>query len=92
MSNNLLDQRTSSFVLWSPHQPTAGPTLVLGKFQEGAPPTLTNKQRFDLKAVDGVSGLWSIAATDCSLRDGQVYHYWFEVDDTLPGQPADPRL
>jgi pullulanase len=86
MSNDLLDRRADSFLLWSPHQPLAAPALVIGDFKEGAPPEMANQRRFNLKPVAGVSGLWSIPAADCGLRDDQVYHYWFEVDDTLPGQ------
>lgn len=91
MSNDLLDRRADSFILWSPHQPVAAPALVLGEFQEGDPPTLANQQRFELKPVAGLSGLWFIPTADCGLHDGQVYHYWFEVDDTLPGH-ANPRI
>jgi pullulanase len=91
MSNDLLDRRADSFMLWSPHQPVVPPTLVIGKFQEGTPPTLANERRFDLKPVAGVSGLWFVQAADCGFEDGHVYHYWFEVEDTFPGH-ANPRI
>jgi len=91
MSSDLLDRRADSFILWSPHQPVAPPALVIGEFQEGTPPTLANERRFDLKPVAGVSGLWSVQAADCGLKDGQFYHYWFEVENTLPGH-ANPRI
>jgi pullulanase len=85
MANDLLNRRERAFVLWSPHQPAAAPTLVIGKFQEGTPPTVAEQQRFDLTSVAALTGLWSIAAGACGLDDGDVYHYWFEVDNTLPG-------
>lgn len=91
MLNNLLDRRDENFALWSPYEPAASPTLVIGEFQEGTPPTVANQRRFDLKPVTGLSGLWCVRAADCGLTDGRVYHYWFEVQDTFPGH-TDPRI
>ena len=88
MPNDLLGRRTTDFVLWSPHKPTVAPTLVIGEFKAGAPPNVVKRARFDLSPVATISGLWSVAGKDCGLKDGGVYHYWFEVDDTLPGHSA----
>lgn len=91
MANDLLDRKAAGFVLWSPHAPATAPTLVIGEFQAGAPSQVINRQRVTLSPVAGLAGLWSVAAADCGLQDGGVYHYWFEVDDTLPGH-AQPRI
>src|SRR5579885_3213446 len=90
MNTDLLDRKSTSFVLWAPGQTT--PKLVIGTFQEGAPPSVINRQTLPLTAVTGVSDLFQIAPADCGLTDGTVYHYWFEVDDTRPGHAANARV
>jgi len=90
MNSDLLDRKLNHFVLWAPGQ--AGPVLVIGQLQPGAPPELIDKHAFPLVAVAGMSGLFDIAASSCGLTDGQVYHYWFEVDDTRPGHAAGTRV
>ena len=89
MKIDLLNRKSNRFVLWAPGQ--AGPKLLIGTLQFGAPPFLTGSQTFALKAVGGVHGLWEIGPVDCGLTDGNVYHYWFEVDDTRPGHAANAR-
>ena len=37
-----------------------------------------------MNSAPGVNGLWQIAAADCELADGDIIHYWFEVEDTDP--------
>ncbi|HSZ56401.1 MAG TPA: alpha-amylase family glycosyl hydrolase, partial [Tepidisphaeraceae bacterium] len=32
--------------------------------------------------LSSANDLWEIAAADCGLIDGQVYHYWFEVSNS----------
>lgn len=90
METNLLDRKASHFVLWAPGQ--SQPTLIIGRLQYGAPPVLTGTQTFAMDAVAGLSGLFEIAATSCGLTDGEVYHYWFEVDDTRPGHAPAARV
>ena len=90
MDTNLLDRKLTHFVLWAPGQ--SGPVLVIGELQFGAPPVLINEHKFPLAAVAGVSGLFDIAAANCGLTDGHVYHYWFEVDDTRPGHVTGARV
>jgi pullulanase len=40
----------------------------------------------------GVTGLWEKEATACRLVDGEVYHYWFEVEDTSSGIQPPPII
>jgi pullulanase len=37
-----------------------------------------------MKPAPGVDGLWQLAAADCGLTNGEIVHYWFEVEDTPP--------
>ena len=90
MDTDLLNRKSTRFVLWAPRQ--TAPKLVIGTLQFGAPPFLTGKQTLPLKAVSGVHGLWEIAPANCGLTDGNVYYYWFEVDDTRPGHAANTRV
>src|SRR4051812_8653354 len=90
MDTDLLNRKATHLVLWAPGQ--TAPKLVIGTLQFGAPPFLTGKQTFPLRAVGGVHGLWEIAPADCGLLDGNVYHYWFDVDDTAPGHAANARI
>ena len=90
MNIDLLNRKSTSFVLWAPGQTT--PKLVIGTFQPGAPPSLAGKQSFHLTTVAGVSGLFEIAPAACGLNTGTVYHYWFEVDDTNIGHPSGARI
>ena len=90
MNTDLLIRKSTRFVLWAPGQ--TAPKLVIGTLQFGAPPFLAGKQSLALQAVSGVSGLWELTPADAGLTDGNVYHYWFEVDDTLPGHAAGARV
>ena len=90
---DVLKRKLTHFVLWRPNASTTSPTLVIGRLAPGNPPTFTGPKRFPLVAAAGAPGLWEVAATDCQLQDGQVYHYWFEVEDTsASAQPAPPLL
>src|SRR5947208_11603452 len=84
LAADLLARRTSHFLLWRPNESVTPPLLVLGRFQPGNPPTLTDERQFTMKRAAGVSGLWQIAAADCGLADGDIIHDWFEVEDTHP--------
>lgn len=87
MDSDLLERRITHFTLWAPQQ--TSPTLVIGRFQFGAPPSHADGRTLVLSSVAGLKDLWEIAAVDCGLQDGTVYHYWFEVNDTRPG--GDPQ-
>ncbi len=89
MDTDLLNRRTTHFALWAPGQNS--PRLIIGKLQAGAPPSLDAKQVVPLEAPS-LDGLWQIAPADCGLTEGEVYHYWFEVDDTSPGHAANSRV
>jgi pullulanase len=90
VDTDLLNRKSTHFVLWAPGQ--TAPKLVIGRLQLGAPPMLTGKETLLLKPVGGVQDLWEIAPADCGLTEGDVYHYWFEVDDTRPGNAAVGRV
>lgn len=88
LSADLLDRKKTHFLLWHAKPEAAPPTLVIGEFQFGNPPTLTNVRRFPLIQEPGFTDLFAIAAADCGLTDGQVYHYFFEPTPTV--QTTDP--
>src|SRR5258708_34682880 len=81
---DILERKKNRCTLWCPANSAPPPVLVIGQFQAGNPPALAGQKRFALRPVAGAAGLWEIAAADCGLIDGQVYHYWFEVTDTQP--------
>ena len=85
-SSDLLSRKATHFVLWSPNAVAVAPVLVVGTFLPGNPPTLAARKQFALTRSAGVTGLWEIAASACGLTDGGVYHYWFQVNSTHPGQ------
>jgi pullulanase len=84
---DLLARRATHFLLWRPNASSTPPRLIIGKFLAGNPPTLANERQLALTADPSVDGLWQIAASDCALADGDIVHYWFEVDDTRPHRP-----
>ena len=81
---DLIERKEAHFVLWRPNANDKPPRLVIGRFQPGNPPQLADEQSFPLGQDAQKKGLWSIAASDCGLESGHVYHYWFEVEDTNP--------
>src|SRR5947209_1500730 len=89
---DLLTRRTTHFVLWRPKQTATAPRLILGQFQPGNPPALTGEKQFDLRPAAGFADLWELPAADCGLAGGQIYHYWFEVDDSDPGKDPPARI
>jgi pullulanase len=80
---HLLGLKQNAFVLWRPGALAVAPRLVIGEFQPGNPPALANRREFPLTAF-GHPDVWGIAASECGLVEGTVYHYWFEVTDTHP--------
>lgn len=84
MSAYLLDLKKEAFVLWLPQAIDPAPKLLIGIFEPGNPPTLGQPKKINLKNPFQHPDLWGINAADCKLRDGQVYHYWFEVNDSSP--------
>ena len=85
MDADILVLKKTHFVLWRGKASEPPPRLVIGKLQPGAPVTLVDEQQFDLhpRSAD-TPDLWVIAAADCNITNGEVYHYWFEVTDAHP--------
>lgn len=79
---DILDRRARAFVLWSPRVQSQPPKLMIGQLQPGNPASVQGLRSFELARNGAVSGLWTIDAGACGLKDGQIYHYWFEVDDS----------
>ncbi len=84
LAADLLARRASHFVLWRPNESVTPPLLIFGKFRQGNPPTLGDVRQQTMTRTPGVTGLWQVAAADCGLADGDIIHYWFEVEDTHP--------
>jgi pullulanase len=91
-SANILDRKKTHFVLWRPGAKTTAPRLIVGQLRPGNPAELANHKRFTMTPAVGVTGLWEIAASDCQLADGQVYHYWFEVEDSNANSSPPPLI
>lgn len=87
----LLTRKQTHFVFWRPGLAGA-PRLVIGTFHAGPPPSLAGQQSIPLVRSPDSDEVWEIAAVDCHLRDGEVYHYWFEITDTLPYRSEHPTL
>lgn len=88
---DVLERKRTHFILWRPNLGSIPPTLIIGRLQPGNPPTFVGSKRFPLTAAGAAPGLWEVAAADCQLQQGQVYHYWFEVEDSSSSaQPAPP--
>ncbi|MBV8533259.1 MAG: alpha amylase [Verrucomicrobia bacterium] len=92
MAANLLTRKVNAFVLWRVGNTNQPPTLIIGQLQPGNPFQFTGEQPFPLQLVPGFADLWQIAAAQCDLVDGQVYHYWFEVSVSHPDRPTDARV
>jgi pullulanase len=84
MHPHIFELREKAFVLWRPRATDVSPRLVIGHFLPGNPPTLEQRQTFELTREEGQTDLWSISTVACGLRDGEVYHYWFELNDSSP--------
>lgn len=83
ISADILDRKETHFVLWRPGMiAIRAPELVIGTLKAGSPAELDNRHEFPMTLAAGLAGLWEIPAGDCQLANGQVYHYWFKVEDT----------
>jgi pullulanase len=83
---DILKRRQTHFVLWCPRE-TSPPVLILGRLRMGNPARFKELARLPLQPVTDRPGLWELEAASCGLIQGQVYHYWFEVDNSWP-EPA----
>ena len=86
MKVDLLERKATKFVLWRPNQINLGPTLIIGTFLPGVPPTLSGVKEIALKRSAKFPDLYEVDAAQCGLADGVVYHYWFEVSRQRPDQ------
>lgn len=89
---DLLTRKESSFVLWQCGPQAVAPQLVIGKLQPGNPPAFTGGQRFPLSPDTVLPDLWTLDASACLLGENEVYHYWFEVEDTHPKRAPGTRI
>ncbi|MES1205253.1 MAG: hypothetical protein ABUS79_04885, partial [Pseudomonadota bacterium] len=86
MSSSLLDRKETHFVLWRPGPREPPPRLIIGVgvFGPGRPAALTEERTLPMTPAGESGDVWELAAATLGLREGQVYHYWFEVPDTAP--------
>lgn len=89
LQSDLLVRRGTQFTLWHPGIRIPPPVLVIGTFAFGNPNTLVNRRDIPLSEVE--PGLWAISVAQTGLSDG-IYHYWFQVENTNPSEPAVPIL
>jgi pullulanase len=89
---DILNRKATHFVLWRPGLITTTPELIIRELRSGNPPDLVNQKQFTMTPAVGVTGLWEISASDCRLVDGQMYHYWFEVEDSKANCWPPPRI
>jgi len=91
---NILQRRQTHFVLWCPRTLTNAPELLLGQIKNGNPPAFIQLQKVQLQPVADKQGLWEVDAQLLNLTDGQIYHYWYELDMDAAGtsriQVTDP--
>ena len=88
LPSDLLLRRQTDFAFWRPRLGGKPPVLVIGTFAAGNPNTIVNRKDIPLsKAGPKTPGLWAIAAAESGLADG-IYHYWFQVENTNPVDPA----
>jgi 1,4-alpha-glucan branching enzyme len=88
----LLERKETHFAFWRPGPNSPPPRLVIGVYQAGNPPRLDQKQVIPLRLSLESDEVWEVAAADCGLTEGQVYHYWFETSDTMPFRSSDRTL
>jgi len=82
IGTDILNRATTRFVLWCPRVQVAPPRLVIGRLRPGNPPAVEGVQLIALAPAADPAGLFEVAAADCALDEGVVYHYWYEVDDS----------
>ncbi|CZR60090.1 uncharacterized protein PAC_09985 [Phialocephala subalpina] len=85
MPYDLLERRKAKFVLWTPGV-VAVPSLILGTIDARTSPA-TFSQLFEGQLVKADRpDLWELDPNTIQprLRNGIVYHYWFQVVDTSP--------
>src|SRR5258708_34340768 len=92
LPSDLLLRRQTDFGLGRPRLGGKPPVLVIGIFAAGNPNTLVNRKDIPLStAGPNTPRLWAIAAAESGLADG-IFHYWFQVENPNPVDPAPPRI
>jgi 1,4-alpha-glucan branching enzyme len=81
---DLLVRRATNFLVWRPNTSLIPPSLILGKFALGNPPTLAGERQLPMNLAPGADGLWQLPAASCGFAEGDIVHYWFEVENTNP--------
>jgi hypothetical protein len=84
MAAHLFELKKRAFVLWRVKESEPPPRLVIGRFQPGNPPELTERREFRFEHHPQMPDLWTVAAEGCGLVEGRVYHYFFELTDSNP--------
>lgn len=73
MSIDLFRRQQTHFLLWRPACTVPVPILVIGDSDRNFREILLERSPYP--------DLWELAAADAQLIDGQVYWYWFKVQD-----------
>ena len=85
MKAHLLELKKNAFVLWFPHEASRPPNLIIGIFRPGNPPGLDQRREIPLTHfLPDQPELWGVKASECGLKNGKIYHYWFVVSDSSP--------
>ncbi|BAZ11965.1 glycoside hydrolase family protein [Calothrix sp. NIES-4071] len=79
-SLDLLERKSTHFVLWRPGVTNPAPKLFIGLTTQ----PISQFKEIPLVHAAEFPDLWQIPAADCDLKDGQVYYYWFKVRNTEP--------
>jgi pullulanase len=89
MQPDIITRKETHFVLWRPAFTDPIPSLVIGIGVPGNPPALNNLRTIELIQNPQLPELWELDSRTIGLVDGQVYHYWFKVKDSLPEEQHD---
>lgn len=84
MTPKIFSEKQTNFVLWRPGAIKPAPRLYIGVIDPEKSEIYADFQEIPLKPYLQFPELWTIAARDCNLKDGQVYWYWFKIPDTNP--------
>lgn len=83
MPVDLFIRKQTHFVLWRPGVTQPKPTLYIGTIRsQNLQFQPENFREIELKPSVQFPELWEVPASDCNLKNGQVYFYWFKVGDT----------
>ncbi|TAE49735.1 MAG: alpha amylase [Bacteroidetes bacterium] len=83
MTIDLFERKKTHFVLWRPGHTDPAPALYIGQIAAGEAPFKAFRE-IPLTQVGGFPDLWQVAARDCKMLSGKVYHYWFKVRQSNP--------